>query len=64
MKNTVDFKYLNDAISTVCQNYEIIKIIRGVIIPAICQTEAGEVLILRRRSGNKIRYSIHNLTNN
>ena len=61
--NKIEYKYLNDAVDIALSLYSdrIIKIIYGVIVPVILQTEDGEILILRRRNGNKIRYSIHNI---
>ena len=63
--NKIEYKYLNDAVDIALSLYSdrIIKIIYGVIVPVILQTEDGEILILRRRNGNKVRYSIHNISN-
>lgn len=63
--NKKEYKYLNEAVNIALSLYSerVIKIIYGVIVPVILQTEDGEILILRRRNGNKVRYSIHNISN-
>ena len=63
--NKKEYKYLNEAVNIALSLYSerVIKIIHGTIVPVILQTEDGEILILRRRNGNKVRYSIHNISN-